>query len=89
VARRLRAPGWSRLFARSLKAITRSAARSGTRAPPRAAKPKPAARSVAASAGLWLGGVAAGGLAPAIAVWVGWQWALAVNALVPRSRVAP
>jgi len=60
VARRLRATGWSRLFARSLKAITRSAARSGTRAPPRAAKPKPAARSVAASAGLWLGGVAAG-----------------------------
>jgi len=31
--------------------------------------------------GVPLGGVAAGGLAPAIAVWVGWQWALAVNAV--------
>ncbi len=31
--------------------------------------------------GVPLGGMAAGGLAPAIAVWVGWQWALAVNAL--------
>ncbi len=31
--------------------------------------------------GVPLGGMAAGGLAPAIAVWVGWQWALAVNAV--------
>ena len=31
--------------------------------------------------GVLLGGVAAGGIAPAIAVWVGWQWALAVNAV--------
>ena len=30
--------------------------------------------------GVPLGGMAAGGLAPAIAVWVGWQWALALNA---------
>ncbi|MEQ1776242.1 MAG: MFS transporter, partial [Burkholderiales bacterium] len=31
--------------------------------------------------GVPLGGVAAAGIAPAIAVWVGWQWALAVNAV--------
>lgn len=30
--------------------------------------------------GVPMGGIAAGGLAPAIAVWLGWQWALAVNA---------
>jgi predicted MFS family arabinose efflux permease len=30
--------------------------------------------------GVPLGGVAAAGIAPAIAVWIGWQWALAVNA---------
>lgn len=32
--------------------------------------------------GVPLGGMAAGGLAPAIAVWAGWQWALAFNALM-------
>ncbi len=31
--------------------------------------------------GVPLGGIAAAGLAPVIAVWVGWQWALAVNAV--------
>jgi predicted MFS family arabinose efflux permease len=31
--------------------------------------------------GVPLGGVAAAGLAPAIAVWVGWQWSLALNAV--------
>ena len=31
--------------------------------------------------GVPMGGMAAGGLAPAIAVWAGWQWALALNAL--------
>jgi poly(hydroxyalkanoate) depolymerase family esterase len=60
VARRLRAAGWSRLFARSLKAITRSAARSGTRALKRAAQPKAAKRVAAAGAGTWLTGMAAG-----------------------------
>ncbi len=60
MARRLRAAGWSRLFARSLKAITRSAARSGTRALKRAAKPKPVKRSAAAAAGTWLPGLSVG-----------------------------
>lgn len=32
--------------------------------------------------GVPLGGIAAAGLAPAIAVWVGWQWALALNAVM-------
>lgn len=31
--------------------------------------------------GVPLGGVAAGGMAPAVAVWAGWQWALAANAV--------
>ena len=31
--------------------------------------------------GVPLGGIAAGGLAPAIAVWVGWQWAFGVTAI--------
>jgi len=31
--------------------------------------------------GVPLGGIAAAGLAPAIALWVGWQWALAANAV--------
>ena len=31
--------------------------------------------------GVPLGGIAAGGIAPAVAVWAGWQWALLVNAL--------
>ena len=60
MARRLRAAGWSRLFARSLKAITRSAARSGTRALKRAAPPKAAKRVAAAGAGTWLPGMAVG-----------------------------
>lgn len=60
VAKRLRAAGWTRLFARSLKAITRGAARSGTRALKRAAKPKPATRSAAPRSGTWMTGVALG-----------------------------
>ncbi|MDP3821992.1 MAG: PHB depolymerase family esterase [Burkholderiales bacterium] len=60
MARRLRAAGWSRLFARSLKAITRGAARSGTRALKRAAQPKPVKRGVAAGAGTWIPGMAVG-----------------------------
>ena len=66
VAKRLRASGWTRLFASSLKTITRSATRSGTRALVRAAKPKPATRSATASAGAgtgtgtWLPGMALG-----------------------------
>lgn len=31
--------------------------------------------------GVPLGGIAAGGIAPAVAVWVGWQWALIGNAI--------
>ncbi len=31
--------------------------------------------------GVPLGGIAAAGIAPAVAVWVGWQWALAGNAV--------
>ncbi|MEQ1683994.1 MAG: PHB depolymerase family esterase [Burkholderiaceae bacterium] len=58
MAKRLRAAGWSRLFARSLKAITRSAARSGTRALKRAAKP--VKRSAAPRSGTWLSGMAVG-----------------------------
>ena len=60
MARRLRAAGWSRLFARSFKAITRSAARSGTRALKRAARPKPVKRGAAAGAGTWIPGMAVG-----------------------------
>ena len=60
MAKRLRAAGWTRLFARSLKAIGRSAARSGTRALKRAAKPTPPARSAAVGAGTWLTGIAVG-----------------------------
>ncbi len=60
MARRLRAAGWSQLFARSMKAITRSAARSGTVALKRAIKPKPATRSAAPRSGTWLTGMAVG-----------------------------
>lgn len=60
MARRLRAAGWSRLFARSFKAITRSAARSGTLALKRAARPKPVKRGAAAGAGTWIPGMAVG-----------------------------
>ena len=60
MAKRLRATGWSRLFARSLKAFTRSAARSGVLALKRAARPTPLARSAAAGAGTWLTGIAVG-----------------------------
>ena len=60
MVKRLRAAGWTRLFARSLKAITRSAARSGTRALKRAAQPKLVKPSTAAGNGTWLTGIAVG-----------------------------
>ncbi|MEO8059696.1 MAG: PHB depolymerase family esterase [Burkholderiales bacterium] len=60
MAKRLRAAGWSRLFTRSIKAITRSAARSGSVALKRAIKPKPATRSAAPRSGTWLAGMAVG-----------------------------
>ena len=57
MAKRLRAAGWTRLFARSLKAITHSAARSGTRALKSATRPKPPARRASAGAGTWITGL--------------------------------
>lgn len=60
MARRLRATGWSRLFARSLKVISRSAVRSGTRALKRAAPLKPVKGGAAAGAGTWVPGMAVG-----------------------------
>ena len=60
MAKRLRAAGWTRLFARSLKVITRSAARSSTRALKRAAQPKLLEPSKAAGTGTWLTGIAVG-----------------------------
>ena len=60
MVKRLRAARWTRLFARSLKAITRGAARSGTRALKLGAQPKPAKRSAATGTGTWLTGIAVG-----------------------------
>ena len=54
--------GWTRLFARSLKSITRSAARSGARALVQAAKVKRTPRSAPAGSGVntWITGTALG-----------------------------
>ena len=62
MAKRLRAGGWTRLFARGLKSITRSAARSGARALVQAAKANRAPRTEQAgrSASTWLTGTAVG-----------------------------
>ena len=62
MAKRLRMAGWTRLFARSLKSITRSAARSGARALVQAAKVKRTPRSTPAGSGAntWLTGTALG-----------------------------
>ena len=54
--------GWTRLFARNLKSLTRSAARSGARALVQAAKVKrtPRSKQAGSGAGTWLTGTAVG-----------------------------
>ncbi len=54
------ANAWARSFERSLKALTRSAVKSGTRALGRALKPARAQRAPPPGAGAWLPGVALG-----------------------------